>query len=76
MVKTWLSGTSYDEVCKKCGSVYEVTIQRLPAKDSDSFRCLTCGTTIRSWNDTFSYRFELKVSAQTHTTPIDLKSSK
>lgn len=60
MVKTWSSSKVDDEVCKKCGSVYEVTMHRFPHRDEDSFNCFVCGNLMRKWNDTHCPMFELK----------------
>lgn len=61
MVKTWNSGSGGEETCKTCNSVYEVTIRRYPQRDHDSFNCVVCGKLLRSWNDTASPSFRLKV---------------
>ena len=64
MIKTWTSGAAEDEACKNCGAVYEITIQRLPAKDSDHFNCEVCGTLLRKWNDTRVPNFKLRVNGR------------
>lgn len=60
MVKTWSSAESGDVACEACDSLYSVTMHRLPARDKDSFNCIVCGNTMRTWNDTMSPSFELK----------------
>ncbi len=63
MVQTWNSEPAPDESCAQCGSIYTVTVSRFPARDRDKFDCLVCGHTIRSWNDTYSWSYKLKVRA-------------
>jgi hypothetical protein len=60
MIQTWSSGPGGEATCKKCGSVYSVTIYRAPARDSDSFNCEVCGHLMRKWNDTRIPSFTLK----------------
>lgn len=60
MVQTWKSQKGPDEKCSKCGAVYSVTITRLPARDSDYFDCVKCGSRMNQWNSTTSYDYELK----------------
>jgi predicted RNA-binding Zn-ribbon protein involved in translation (DUF1610 family) len=60
MVKTWSSEQGADETCPKCGSVYRVTVSRLPSRDSDRFVCEVCGEVVKSWRGTHSYEYELK----------------
>jgi predicted Zn finger-like uncharacterized protein len=43
MVQVWKSGSGEDFTCPHCGAVYAVTINRLPAKDSDDVNCLERG---------------------------------
>lgn len=64
MVKTWASSRVEDDVCDKCGSVYEVTMHRFPHRDKDSFNCSVCGNLMREWNDTHCPMFELKQKGQ------------
>lgn len=59
-VKTWNTSNAGEEKCKKCGTIYNVTVTRLPVRDSDSFKCEKCGELINQWNSTHSYNYELK----------------
>jgi hypothetical protein len=58
-VKTWSNQDAGKETCSQCGSVYAVTIYRLPARDKDDFNCEVCGYEMRSWNDTEVPSFKL-----------------
>jgi transcription elongation factor Elf1 len=60
MPKTWSSEAAGDVTCEICGSVYAVTIQRFPARDSDSFNCTVCNHLLNSWNSTACPSYELK----------------
>jgi predicted Zn finger-like uncharacterized protein len=60
MVKTWGRAKGDDESCPKCGSVYEVTVSRFPAKDEGRFKCEVCSHVVRTWNDTYDWSFKLK----------------
>jgi len=59
-MKTWSSEAAPDEICAVCGTVYEVRIHRLPAKDHDSFYCEICGSLLKSWSSTRVPDYKLK----------------
>jgi hypothetical protein len=61
MIQTWLSSEAEDFTCKSCGSVYAVSIHRLPAKDADSENCEVCGSVLQKWNSTRVPSFKLKI---------------
>lgn len=44
--------------CSECGTVYEVTKKKLPARDKDSIEC--CDTTLISWNGAVMYTVQKK----------------
>lgn len=60
MPNTWNTEEQGYTTCKHCGTVYILTVTRLPAKDHDSFNCEFCGNQIGKWNDTFSRKYSLK----------------
>jgi hypothetical protein len=64
MAATWSSESAGKRSCSKCNSVYEVTLQRLPARDSDYFNCEVCGHEMDRWNDTEYPIFKLVESGQ------------
>ena len=59
-MKTGTSAAAPDEVCPSCGTVYEVRIYRLSAKDHDSFHCEVCGNLMKKWADTKVPSYTLK----------------
>lgn len=59
MGTTWSSESAGKESCPKCSSVYKVTIQYFPMRDSDYFNCEVCGYEMQRWNDTASPSFKL-----------------
>jgi hypothetical protein len=69
MIQTWSSGKGNDVTCKKCGSIYEVSIYRMPNKDKDSFECEVCGSLVREWNDTCVPSFQLKSAGKKPSEP-------
>lgn len=57
MVQTWRTEEAKNEKCSNCGTEYRVTVSRLPARESESFNCLRCGSEIKKWSGTESYSF-------------------
>lgn len=60
MPSPWQNEPGPDESCPQCGSVYEVTVYRYPARDQGTFVCEVCGHTVRCWNSTHDWSFQLK----------------
>jgi len=60
MVQTWKTQQEPDITCEQCGATYKVTSRGFPLKESDSYRCEECGRTLKSWNGTTAYEFEIK----------------
>ena len=52
MVQTWKSGDTGEFECPNCGSMYQRTMGRLPARDEDQAECEVCGAIMDSWNST------------------------
>jgi hypothetical protein len=46
-----------EKTCK-CGRVWEITMRKIPQRDSDSIKC-RCGETLESWNGGVTYSHEL-----------------
>jgi len=61
--------------CPKCGSVYELTKHKSPARDHDSIECQICGETIKSWNGGLFYTSKL-ISKGTKTINSDSSKTK
>ncbi len=59
MVKVWGEGGGADKECDACGSVYAVTYQRFPSRESDGFNCEICGKELERWNSTHQPDFKL-----------------
>lgn len=57
MVQTWSTEDADNEKCSSCGAEYRVTVSRLPARESDSFNCLRCGSEMKKWSGTETYSF-------------------
>jgi hypothetical protein len=66
MTQTWNKEKCEDESCEKCGSTYAVTVMRFPVKERDEFKCVVCGTLMRSWKSTYSWSYELKEKKENH----------
>ncbi len=56
---TWETSDLGTEECGNCGSVYEVSVTKLPLRDEDSAHCVVCGNELRSWRGTSSYTYTL-----------------
>ena len=41
--------------CPQCGSLYEVTAEKIPQRDSDSIECTVCGAALMSWDGSTQY---------------------
>lgn len=60
MAREWKPKSLPDETCAGCGSVYSVTMTELPARDSDTAKCVECGKVLREWSGTCSYSYTIK----------------
>lgn len=77
MGKTWTRESAGTKSCPNCNSVYEVTLQRFPMRDSDYFNCEVCGHEMDRWNATEAPSFNLIEKGQPpkdETTEKDLDS--
>lgn len=64
MIQAWSSEKGGDATCEKCGSIYSVTITRLPFKDIDSFNCEVCNHLMREWKNTRVPEYTLKTTGE------------
>jgi hypothetical protein len=60
MVKTWHKGMTEDFQCPHCGTLYEVAISGLRAKDNGSAICAVCNRIMAEWHDSAVPAFRLK----------------
>jgi len=56
----WVEREIGTDTCPECGIVYKVTIINIPLRDENEFKC-QCGYTMKSWNGTVIYSYELQV---------------
>ncbi|MBL7717696.1 MAG: hypothetical protein JNL72_02580 [Flavipsychrobacter sp.] len=53
-------------VCSGCGSVYELSSNKIPVRDKDTLECEVCNTQIYSWNEAKIWYAKLVEKKQGH----------
>lgn len=54
------------QICKKCGSQYELTFTRTTMRDKDNIECKICGESLYEWNEAKIWSAKLKNERNNH----------